>query len=40
MESVHCTVTSIALQTRGSLKKSNVKPFPNTVSHHTVTKSS
>jgi hypothetical protein len=40
MESAHCTVTSIALRTTGSLKKSNVKPLPSTDSLHTVTKSS
>jgi hypothetical protein len=40
MESAHCTVTSIALRTRGSLKKSNVKPLSNTVSLHVTTKSS
>ncbi len=34
------TVTSITLQTRVSLKKSNVKPFPITDSLHTDTKSS
>ena len=30
MESAHCAVTSIAFRMRGSLKKSNVKPFPST----------
>ena len=40
MESAHCTVTSITFRTRGSLKKSNVKPLSITVSVHIVTKSS
>jgi hypothetical protein len=35
MKSAHCAVTSITLRTRGSLKKSNVKPFPNTAAQGT-----
>jgi hypothetical protein len=38
MESVHCTVTSIAFRTRVSPKKSNVKPFPSTASLLTCTR--
>jgi hypothetical protein len=40
MESAHCAVTSTALRTRGTLKKSNVKPFPSTATLHAATKSS
>ena len=37
MESSHCAVTSIAFRTRGSLKKSNVTPFPSTASRLDIT---